>query len=145
MYVIKQISIFLENKKGRLAQVTKVLGQGNINIRALSIADTTDFGILRLIVNDSDRAYEILQKQGFTVSQTEVVVAEIPDCPGALCDILTILDDVNVNVEYLYAFGATGANHEVLNVLRLDDTEKGIAAFQAKGIRLFSNREIMSL
>jgi hypothetical protein len=101
---VEQISIFLENKPGALAEVTRILGDSGINIRALSLADTKDFGILRLIVNDNDRARQVLDQKGFTVRKTEVVAVEVPDRPGGLADILKSLADAGVNVEYLYAF-----------------------------------------
>ncbi len=145
MDVIKQISVFLENKKGRLSLVTRCLKEASIDLRALSIADTTDFGILRFVVNHPDKAYELLQAYGFTVSMTEVIAVEIPDQPGALADVLAVLDAADVNVEYLYAFGMSGGPRRVLNVLRLDDTEKGINVLREKGIRLFCDAEIMQL
>lgn len=145
MDVIKQISVFLENKKGRLSLVTQCLKEAGIDLRALSIADTTDFGILRFVVNHPDKAYTLLQEHGFTVSVTEVIAVEIPDQPGALADVLAVLDEADVNVEYLYAFGMSGGPHQVLNVLRVDDTEKGIAVLREKGIRLFCDAEIMAL
>ena len=145
MNVIKQISVFLENKKGRLAQVTQLLREAKINIRALSIADTTDFGILRLIVNQPECAYEILQSHGFTACVTEVVAVEISDRPGALADILAILDTYDVNLEYLYAFGVPREEHTVLNVLRLDDVAKGIAALEENGIKMFCDEDSRAL
>ena len=101
---VEQISIFIENKSGRLAEVTRVLGSKGINIRALSLADTSDFGILRLIVDQTDLAKAALKEQGFTVSKTEVVAVEVPDQPGGLSGILDVLDKASVNVEYMYAF-----------------------------------------
>lgn len=142
---IKQISVFLENKKGRLSQVTACLKDAGMDLRALSIADTADFGILRFVVNDPDGAYLLLQDQGFTVSVTEVIAVEIADQPGALAEVLAILDDADVNVEYLYAFGMSGGPGRVLNALRLDDVEKGVAALKEKGIRLFDNDAVMKL
>jgi hypothetical protein len=101
---VEQISIFLENKAGRLAEVTRILGEGGINIRALSLADTSDFGILRLIVNDHEKAKKILKEHGFTVGRTEVVAVEVEDRPGGLSSILQILYEAGINVEYMYAF-----------------------------------------
>ena len=94
---VMQISIFLENKSGRLSEVTKVLGDNGINIRALSLADTTDFGILRLIVNDTDKASNVLKENGFTVGKTEVIAVEVDDRPGGLARILKILNQENIN------------------------------------------------
>ncbi|RMG58106.1 MAG: ACT domain-containing protein, partial [Deltaproteobacteria bacterium] len=101
---VEQISIFLENKSGRLAEVTGILADAGINIRALSLADTADFGILRLIVNDTEKAKEVLKAHGFTVGKTEVVAIEVPDRPGGLAGILRELKGENINVEYMYAF-----------------------------------------
>lgn len=95
----KQISVFLENQAGRLSHVTRVLGDAGINIRALSIADTSDFGILRLIVNDPEKAYKILKEANFTVSATEVIAVQIPDSPGGLAAVLEQME--NINIEYL--------------------------------------------
>lgn len=100
----KQISVFLENKAGRLAHVTRVLGEAGINIRALSIADTSDFGILRIIVNDPEKAYRILKEADFTVSETEVIAVQVPDSPGGLATVLEQMSDADLNIEYLYAF-----------------------------------------
>ena len=99
----KQISIFLENKEGRLAHVTRILGEAGINIRALSIADTSDFGILRIIVNDPYKTFQVLHEAGFTVSETEVLAVQVPDTPGGLADVLEQLSQENLNIEYLYA------------------------------------------
>ena len=101
---VEQISIFLENKSGRLAEVATVLAGAAINIRALSLADTTDFGILRLIVNDTEKAKQVLKENGFTVGKTEVIAVEVPDRPGGLANILNAMKDKVINVEYMYAF-----------------------------------------
>ncbi len=100
----EQISIFLENKAGRLAEVTNILRNANVNIRALSLADTTDFGILRLIVNDNEKAEKALRAEGFTVGKTNVLAIEVDDTPGGLNDVLDPLTSAGVNVEYMYAF-----------------------------------------
>ena len=100
----EQISVFLENKSGRLAEVMRVLGAAQVNIRALSIADTSDFGILRIIVNDKEKALDVLKANNFTVSKTDVVAVEVPDSPGGLSKILDLLEAQKVNVEYMYAF-----------------------------------------
>ena len=107
---IEQLSIFLENKAGRLAEVTEVLAAADINIRALSLADTSDFGILRLIVNDSEKAKTALKEAGFTVGLTHVVAVEVPHAPGGLNGFLQMLGKENINVEYMYAFLQQGDN-----------------------------------
>lgn len=141
---VKQISIFLENKSGRLATVTKVLGKNNINIRALSIADTTDFGILRLIVNDPDKACKVLKENEFTVSETEIIAVQVPDNPGGLAKILETLDNRKINIEYMYAFvGKSGENAIV--VFRVEDIDRAIILLQESGIQLMSGKEIYSV
>jgi hypothetical protein len=97
----EQISVFLENKSGRLAEVTDVLARAGINIRTLSLADRADFGILRLIVNDLEKAKQVLKDRGFTVGSTEVLAVEVPDRPGGMAGILDVLRDGSINVEYM--------------------------------------------
>src|SRR5512142_347771 len=130
MYV-EQISIFIENKFGRLAEVTRILGDAGVNIRTLSLADTSDFGILRLIVNDTEKARTVLKERGFTVSKTDVVAVEIPDRPGGLADILQVLDADGINVEYMYAFVERNKENAVM-IFRFDETLKAISTLTAK-------------
>ena len=113
--MIKQVSLFLENKNGSLARVCKIMGEENINIRALSIADTTDFGVLRLIVNDPESAVEKLKDKDFLVSLTEVVGIKVQDKPGSLSAVLDKLEDEGVAVEYMYAF--YDDSHKVAQVM----------------------------
>lgn len=141
---IKQISVFLENKSGRLARVTKVLGQHDINIRALSIADTTDFGILRLIVNNPDRAFQVLKEAGFTVSVTEVLAVEVTDRPGGLAEALAVLQEAEINIEYLYAF-VQKATNAALVVFRVEQLDKAIAALQGHNISIVPEEKVYSL
>ncbi len=141
---VEQISVFLENKAGRLAEVTKVLGEGGINIRALSLADTTDFGILRLIVDQYDKAREILKQHGFTVGKTEVVAIEVPDHPGGLAWVLQILSDSDVNVEYMYAFVQHSGKNAVI-IFRFDNLERAIELLQQQGVRIYSGQEVYQL
>ncbi len=141
---VKQISVFLENKTGRLAQVTKVLGEQNINIRALSIADTTDFGILRLIVSDPDRAYEVLKKEGFTVSGTDVIAVEVTDEPGGLSRALDTLQGVHINIEYLYAFIQKSSN-AALVVFRVEKLDEAIEELQKKGFRILEGDKVYNV
>jgi len=122
---VEQISIFIENKSGRLAEVTRVLGEAGVNIRALSLADTSDFGILRLIVNKTDEAKAVLKSKGFTVNKTDVVAVEVPDRPLGLNSILEILDQGKVNVEYMYAFVERCGENAVI-IFRFDNPEKAI-------------------
>lgn len=141
---VKQISIFLENKSGRLAQVTGVLGDNRINIRALSIADTTDFGILRLIVNDPDQAYRVLKDAGFTVSTTDVIAVEVVDEPGGLARALRTLERAGINIEYLYAF-LQKSSSAALVVFRVEQLDEAVKALQDSGIRILSGDEVYLL
>jgi hypothetical protein len=141
---VEQISVFLENKAGRLAEVTKVLGEGAINIRALSLADTTDFGILRLIVDQYDKAREILKQHGFTVGKTEVVAIEVPDRPGGLAWVLQILSESDVNGEYMYAFVQHSGKNAVI-IFRFDNLERAIELLQQQGVRIYSGEEVYRL
>lgn len=142
--MVKQISVFLENKAGRLASVTRTLGDAGINIRALSIADTSDFGILRLIVNDPPRAYRILKESGFTVSETGVVAVKIPDCPGGLASVLEVMAAASINIEYLYAFVGTTAE-DALVIFKVEDAEQALKVFRARGIGFLQEEEIYRL
>jgi len=141
---VLQISIFVENKSGRLAEVTEILAQHEINIRALSLADTADFGILRLIVNDTEKAKKILKDNGFTLSQNEVVALEVPDRPGGLAKILRTLQGKGINVEYMYAFVQKCEGNAVL-IFRFDEIEKAIDALQASGFRIMTGSEVQQL
>ncbi len=141
---VKQMSVFLENKSGRLAQVTRVLGENGVNIRALSIADTTDFGILRLIVNDPDRTYQVLKEAGFTVSATDVIAVEVADRPGGLADILQSLQEAGINIEYLYAF-VQKTPSAALVVLRVEQLDEAVKALQESGIHILSEEEVYKL
>ena len=127
---VEQLSIFLENKAGRLAQVTKTLAEAGINIRALSLADTSDFGILRLIVNDTEKA---IKEAGFTVGRTAVVAVEVDDKPGGLNNILEALSGQNVNVEYMYAFVQEGGGSATM-IFRFDRIDQAIEVLKAKNI-----------
>lgn len=121
----EQISIFLENQPGALEHVTRILRDSNINIRTLSLADTSDFGILRLIVNDVEKASRVLKENGFTVNRTNVVAVEVPDRPGGLHSILEVLSTAKVNVEYMYAFVEKSGLNAVI-IFRFDDADAAI-------------------
>ena len=141
---VEQISVFIENKSGRLAEVTRILGDAGINIRALSLADTSDFGILRLIVNDREKAKAVLKESGFTVSKTEVVAVEVPDRPGGLSQILQTLDSHSINVEYMYAFVERCGENAVI-IFRFDETDKAILALQDKGFNVLEGERLYSM
>jgi len=141
---VEQISIFIENKSGRLAEITRILGDAGVNIRALSLADTSDFGILRLIVNDVETAKSILKEKGFTVSKTEVVAVEVPDCPGGLSSLLQTLDANQINVEYMYAFVERCGGNAVI-IFRFDETDKAIDALNGSGFSVLEGARIYSM
>lgn len=141
---VEQISIFIENKSGRLAEVARVLGEKSVNIRALSLADTLDFGILRLLVDNTDVALVLLKDAGFTVNKTEVVAVEVPDKPGGLYKILQVLDDTQINVEYMYAFAERNAENAVI-ICRFDETDNAIKTLQETGLRLLTGDQLYKL
>ena len=141
---VKQLSIFLENQSGRLAEVMGALGNEAINIRALSLADTSGFGILRLIVNDISKARTILHDKGFTVRETDVIAVEIPDQPGGLASVLKTLGENELNVEYMYAFVQKSAENAVV-IFKIEDIDKAIEALHASNIRILSAQEVYSI
>jgi hypothetical protein len=143
-FKIEQISIFIENRSGRLAQITSFLGDAGINIRAMSLADTSDFGILRLIVNDVEKAVDVLKQKGFTVRLSHVVAVEIKDRPGELGGFLTALEKAGLNVEYMYAFVQKSGEHAVV-IFRFEDLDRAVEAIQAVGSVVLSREKVLSL
>ncbi|AIH04691.1 MULTISPECIES: ACT domain-containing protein [Thermodesulfobacterium] len=141
---IKQISVFLENKKGRLYEALKAIADHGINIRALSIADTSEFGILRMIVPQPEEAKKVLEEAGFTTKITNVVAVGIKDEPGGLAGVLKHLYDADINVEYIYAFVEKSGEKAVV-VLRTNNLDKTIDLLQEKGVHLLSWEEIKEL
>ncbi|NCP78424.1 MAG: ACT domain-containing protein [Desulfuromonadales bacterium] len=141
---VEQISIFIENKSGRLAEVTGILGKSGVNIRALSLADTSDFGILRLIVDAPAKALEILRNHSFTVNKTEVVGVEVNDRPGGLAEILSILDKNSVNVEYMYAFVERSGGNAVI-IFRFDNVDEAIHVLVRNGIKVLEGEKISGI
>ncbi|PLX86125.1 MAG: amino acid-binding protein [Desulfuromonas sp.] len=141
---VEQISIFIENKSGRLAEVSRVLGEAGVNIRALSLADTSDFGILRLIVDKTDQAKAALKEHSFTVNKTEVVAVEVPDRPLGLCGILRVLDAGQVNVEYMYAFVERCGENAVI-IFRFDNPEEAIKVLTANGITVLEGERVYQM
>lgn len=140
----EQISIFLENKEGRLAEVTAILREAGVNIRALSLADTTDFGILRLIVSDNVKAEAALKKEGFTVGKTQVIAVEVTDTPGGLNQVLDPLHTNDINVEYMYAFANPKCRNAIM-IFRFDDSEKALTVFKEKGIKVIPGEQVYNL
>jgi hypothetical protein len=141
---LKQISVFLENRKGRLAEALETLARAKVNIRTLSIADTSAFGILRLIVPDPDKAKKVLEKASFTVKESSVVAIEVDDRPGGLAAALRVLSDADINVEYLYAFVEKSGSKAVV-ILRTEDVDAGIKALKAAGIGLLKADQVYKL
>lgn len=141
---LKQISIFLENRKGRLWKALHILGQAKINIRALSIADTSEFGILRMIVPDPENAKKILEESNFVVKINDVIAVGVPDEPGGLDGILGVLNEADINVEYLYAF-AEKQMEKAIVVLRTEDIDAGLKALEGVGVTVLSPEEVYSL
>lgn len=139
-----QISVFLENKSGRLAELTSALAKASVNIRALSLAETIDYGVLRLIVDKPSAARKALSEAGFTVTETEVVAVEMPDRPGGLAGIVDLVTQGGLNIEYLYAFvGQRGENAVV--IFRIDDVKAAVAALQQGGARILSADELSAI
>ena len=141
---INQLTIFVENKRGTIVSVTNILASHNINIRALSIAETENFGILRLIVNDEITAKRILIEQGFLINVTEVVGVKIGDAPGKLSGALSVPDRAEINVEYLYAFMARTEKHAYV-VLRVEDNAKAEKVLENAGYHLITEQDINKL
>jgi hypothetical protein len=141
---VKQISLFMENRTGRLADVARTLGAAGVNIRALSLADTSDFGILRLIVNDVDGALRVLRETGHTVTITDVVAVEVGDRPGGLAHVLEVLESAGINVEYMYAFVEKATDKAVV-VFRFEKIDQALAALQAGGISVLPAATVYSL
>ncbi|MEA2081291.1 MAG: ACT domain-containing protein [Elusimicrobiota bacterium] len=138
---IKQISVFLENKKGCLSEVTGVLSDGGINIRALSLADTADFGVLRLVVDEPARCVEILSKASIIAKETDVIAVEVEDRPGGLDKILKVFDANGINVEYMYATVEKTGNKAVV-VFKIDEYDKALDALGRVNIQLVSTEKL---
>lgn len=141
---LEQLSIFLENRSGRLAEITGVLARAGINIRALAMADTADFGILRLIVDETTRAVQVLRQSGFTVVTSEMVALEIPDRPGGLWEILKVLGAAGINVEYMYAFVRKSAQNAIV-IFRFDEPDRAGAVLWTAGVRVLTGEEVHAL
>ena len=141
---VDQLSIFLENRSGRLAEVTRLLSEAGVNIRALSLADTSDFGILRLIVSDFTKAKDKLKEAGFTVGRTSVVAVKVSDDPGGLHAILSMLQDAGINVEYMYAFVQQSGDSAVL-IFRFDRTDQGIELLQKNNIAIIPGDKLYAM
>lgn len=142
--LIKQISIFIENKSGRLAEITKLFGEKGVNILALSIADTTDFGILRLIVSNPELAESTIKEHGLTAKTTDVIGISIPHVAGGLAKALAVINDNGIGIEYMYAF-ATRSKDDAMVILRVADNFAAMKVLSEAGIKILSKDDIATL
>lgn len=140
---VKQISIFIENKKGSLAEVTKFIAESKINLKALSIADTQDFGILRIITDNPDEARDILKDEGYTVTATSVLAVALSDSPGSMASILSVLCDADISVEYTYAF-MSSVEDKAYMIFRVDNNDKATKALLDANISVINQEDIFS-
>ena len=141
---VEQISVFLENKAGRLSEVTGILSEAGVNIRALALADTSDFGVLRLIVDDNAKAVSVLKENGFTVGRTEVVAAEVADKPGGLHNILKILRAEGINVEYMYAY-VRHTGQDAVMIFRFDNISGAIEVLNKNDVAVIDGKRLYSM
>lgn len=139
--IIKQISLFSENKPGRLAKIANVLGAQNINIRAFTIAESGDFGIVRMVVDYPDKAKEVLKNAGFTVSETDVIGIEIADEPGSMNEIAELFSAGNLNIDYAYAF--IGKNQKAILIVRVSDLESALTFLNGKNVPLLEIKDLL--
>lgn len=141
---VKQISVFIENIAGRLAHFTKLLGDNNIDLVSLSVADTTHFSILRGIVADYEKAVELISANGYTVKLTDVLAANVADRPGGLAEVLEVLSAHDIVVEYLYSFVRNAGDHALI-IFRVDKLEEAIKVLTDAGVRLLSQQDVRAL
>ncbi|PKM96227.1 MAG: acetolactate synthase [Firmicutes bacterium HGW-Firmicutes-1] len=137
--IIKQLTIFIENKSGRLEEVTKVLGENNINISALSVADTSEYGLLRLIVNDGEKAVKLLKEAEFSVNLTDVICLSVAHKPGALHDAIEILSKANIGIEYMYAYALES---KAAVIMKVSDPKEAIYVLTQKDIELLKADDV---
>ena len=140
--IIKQLSIFLENKTGRLAEISAILGKVGINMSAFSVADSSDFGILRLIVSEPEKALEALKEEGFSVRLTDVLCLNVPNTPGALSKAMSILSEAKVEIEYMYAFSL---GEDAISVIKPQNIERCIEVLQAQKLELLASSSLYKL
>jgi len=133
---VKQLSVFIENKAGRVSEITELLGASGVNIRGFSVSDTADYGIMRLVVDDPDKGLEALHEGGFTVKESEVICVQLPDRPGGLAGVLKVVSDAGVNIEYVYSLIST---YVVINVA---DIDRAVSLLEGRPVVLVSQEEI---
>ena len=141
---VKQISVFIENTKGSLSRLTRLLSKGGVDLIALSIADTENYGIMRCIVSDTEKGLEIMKEAGYVARLTDVLAVSVPDQPGGLANVLTLLNAADVSVEYLYSFVRNSGSHALV-IFRLNDNERGMRVLQESDITLLTQEEVRSL
>jgi len=141
---VKQLSVFVENKPGKLMEALEALAESGIDLRAISLADTSDFGILRAIVNRPDHAYEVLSESGFLVKTNNVLAVVIGDKPGGLASVVRLLSEGNVNIEYTYAFVAHSRDHAYV-ILRVDNNEEAVSILTKNEVTLLTEKELYSM
>ncbi len=141
---IKQLTVFVENKQGALVSITDTLSKNNINLRALSIAETQDFGMLRLIVNDTETAEKVLKEEGYLIKVNDVVGVKIGDTPGKLSAALRVLDEKKINMDYLYAFMARTEKHAYV-VIRVEDNLAAEKALEDAGFHMITEEDVCKL
>jgi hypothetical protein len=141
--VIKQLSVFMENTKGRLEHVTEALKEHNINIASFSLADTSEYGLLRMIVSDPEEGRKVLKEEGFSAKLNDVIAVKIEQKPGTLHDVLKLLSDAGISVEYMYTLATAGTNTSI--IMKLSDLDKGIQVFTTNGYGLCSALEAYEL
>lgn len=144
MAEIKQLSLFVENRPGRMAKVSKTLSDAGVNIRAMTIAEAGDFGVIRMVVDNPEKGYKVLHDNGFTVSTTDVLAVEMKDTPGGLYEIVNTLGENNINVDYAYAFVTAKAQKAML-ILRVDDIVKARQMLSKKGVKIATGEEIQAI
>jgi len=133
---VKQLSVFIENKAGRVSEVTETLGQAGINIRGFSVSDTADYGIIRLVVDDPDRGRDLLHDAGFAVKVSDVLCIDLPDVPGGLAGVLKVVSDAGVNIEYVYSLISTFV------VINVADIDRAVALLRDRPVKLVSQEDI---
>lgn len=141
---VKQISVFLENKSGRLLDVVRSCGEADVNIRAMCVADTSEFGVVRLIVDDPEKAHDSLKDRGFTVKETTVIAVEVDDRPGGLGEVMKPLVEQEMNIEYLYCF-LEKAQSKAIVIIRVEESEQAVGALNVAGFRVIPAAELYAM
>ncbi len=142
--IIKQLSIFLENRSGRINEITSLLGAENINIRALTLADSSDFGVMRLIVDDLDKAITCLENNNISIGLTSVIAVEVPDRPGGLAEVMNKIENSGLNVKYMYSIPEKKHNNAIM-IMRFDDAEETAERLKNEGLNILKQENVLNL